>query len=54
MQGKRHLTGEVKEKREAAQKAQNFRLNFLRNLRPAHPLYNSPEARTARGESLEE
>jgi four helix bundle protein len=50
VQGKRHLTGEVKEKRESAEKAREFRLNFLRNLKPEHPLYNSPEARAARGE----
>ena len=51
VQGKRHLTGEVKQRREVAQKAQNYRLNFLRGLTPQHPLYNSPEARTARGEA---
>ena len=50
VQGKRHLTGEVKERREAAQKAQEFRLNFLRGLKPDHPLYSSTDARTARGE----
>ena len=50
VQGKRHLTGAVKEQREVAQKARNFRLNFLRNLKPEHPLYSSPEARAARGE----
>jgi four helix bundle protein len=54
VQGKRHLTGEVKEKREAAQKSKDFRLNFLRNLKSDHPLYNSPEARAARGEPVEE
>jgi len=54
VQGKRHLTGEVKEKREAASKARNFRLNFLHNLKPEHPLYNSAEARAARGEPVEE
>ncbi len=53
VKGKRHLTGEVKEQREAAQKSRDFRLNFLRNLKPEHPLYKSPEARAARGE-LEE
>jgi four helix bundle protein len=53
VQGKRHLTGEVKEKREAERKAREFRLNFLRNLKPTHPLYNSAEARAARGESLQ-
>ena len=49
VQGKRHLTGEVKEKREVAQRARDFRLSFLRGLKPEHPLYNSPEARSARG-----
>jgi four helix bundle protein len=50
VQGKRHLTADVKEKREAIAKVRDFRLNFLRNLLPAHPLYNSPDARAARGE----
>jgi hypothetical protein len=31
----------------------SFRLNFLRNLKPDHPLYHSPEARQARGEGEE-
>ena len=51
VQGKRHLTAEVKQGREVAQKARDFRLNFLRTLKPEHPLYNSPEAQAARGES---
>jgi four helix bundle protein len=50
VQGKRHLTGPERERREAAEKARSFRLNFLRNLKPSHPLYTSPEARSARGE----
>ena len=50
VQGKRHLTGVVKQQRETAQKAKDFRLNFLRNLKPEHPLYKSSEARAARGE----
>ncbi|MHB8520822.1 MAG: four helix bundle protein [Limisphaerales bacterium] len=54
VQGKRHLTGEVKEKREAAQKSRDFRVNFLRGLKPEHPLYGSVEARVARGETVEE
>lgn len=53
VQGKRHLTGEVKERREVVRKAQDYRLNFLRNLSRQHPLYNSPEARAARGEEAE-
>jgi four helix bundle protein len=54
VQGKRHLTGAVKIQREMATKAREFRLNFLRNLKPEHPLYNSSEAREARGEGAEE
>jgi len=50
VQGKRHLTGEMREKREATLKARDFRQNFLRNLKPEHPLYGSMEARAARGE----
>jgi hypothetical protein len=37
-----------------ADKARSFRVNFLRNLKPNHPLYTSPEARTARGEPVSE
>lgn len=50
VQGKRHLTGEVKTQRDVAQKAKEFRLNFLRGLAPTHPLYKSREAREARVE----
>ena len=53
VQGKRHLTDEAKTRREAEQEARDFRLNFLRNLKPEHPLYKSAEARAARGESVE-
>ena len=52
VQGKRHLTGEMKERRELESKARQFRLNFLRNLKPQHPLYQTSEARAARGESV--
>jgi four helix bundle protein len=50
VQGKRHLTRPERERREAAEKARRFRLNFLRNLKPSHPLYASAEARAARAE----
>ncbi|MDB6026045.1 MAG: four helix bundle protein [Verrucomicrobiales bacterium] len=53
VQGKRHLTSEVKERRDMASKALAFRQKFLRDLTSTHPLYNSPEARTARGEAVE-
>ena len=52
VQGKRHLTRETRENQRAAQAAQDFRLTFLRNLKPEHPLYHSPEARGARGGTL--
>lgn len=52
VQGKRHLTPEVKEKRELAGKAAQYKQNFLRTLKPNHPLYNTDEARVARGEII--
>ena len=51
VQGKRHLAGPDREQRELADKARSFRVNFLRGLKPTHPLYASPEARAARGEA---
>lgn len=51
VQGKRHRSPEAKERRATADKAAAFRRNFLRNLKPEHPLYNSSEARAARGEA---
>ena len=50
VQGKRHVTGPERKKRQVEDKMREFRLNFLRNLKPSHPLYPSPEARAARGE----
>ncbi len=50
--GSRLLPQPQRARREADQKAQEFRLRFLKGLKPSHPLYNSPEARTARGEPL--
>jgi four helix bundle protein len=52
VQGKRHMAGPERERREMADKARSFRLNFLRSLKPDHPLYASPEARAARGEPV--
>jgi four helix bundle protein len=54
VQGKRHLTGEVKQRREIAQKTRDYRLSFLRSLKPDHPLYSTREARAARAETVEE
>lgn len=48
--GKRHMPEPVRKAREAEKKGQDYRLNFLRNLKPNHPLYSSREAREARGE----
>jgi four helix bundle protein len=50
VQGKRHLTAELRTHRDAEQKARSFRSNFFRGLKPSHPLYTSPEAHLARGE----
>jgi hypothetical protein len=54
VQGKRHLTGPVKAAREMQQKVHGFREKFLAGLKPNHPLYNTSEARAARGEPVEE
>jgi hypothetical protein len=52
VQGKRHLAAPERERREMADKARSFRVNFLRSLKPVHPLYASSEARAARGEPV--
>jgi hypothetical protein len=44
------LNEKVRERERGAKAAKAFRLNFLRNLKPEHPLYRSSEARAARGE----
>jgi four helix bundle protein len=51
--GPRHLPERDQRPREAAQKARDFRLSFLKNLKPSHPLYHSTEARAARGEAVD-
>ncbi|PWU17102.1 MAG: hypothetical protein C5B50_11985 [Verrucomicrobia bacterium] len=53
VQGKRYLTGATRQARQVAEAAKQFRLNFLKNLKPEHPLYKSSEAREARGESVD-
>jgi four helix bundle protein len=52
-EGARRLSGEERARREQVQKGRDFRLNFLRSLKPNHPLYHSSEAREARGETVE-
>jgi four helix bundle protein len=54
IQGKRHLTARLKQAQKVETAAREFRLNWLRTLKPQHPLFNSPEARQARGEPIEE
>lgn len=49
-EGPRHLPEKERKVREAKTKVTHFRLNFLRSLKPDHPLYHTDEARTARGE----
>ena len=51
VQGKRHLTGTDKRRRDEGRIASEWRLKFLRSMKPDHPLYNSPEARKAHGET---
>jgi hypothetical protein len=38
----------VREQREMAAKAKEYRLRFLRELKPEHPLYHTPEALAVR------
>ena len=52
-EGRRHLPAREREPRQAAESARNYRLNFLKDLKPTHPLYRSPEARAARGEPVD-
>jgi four helix bundle protein len=54
IQGPRDLNEKVRERERMAKRARDFRLDFLRNLEPTHPLYQSSEARAARGEPVEE
>jgi len=54
IQGQRHLNEKVRQSERSATAAKNYRLNFLRNLKPEHPLYRSAEARAARGEPEEQ
>ena len=48
--GPRHLPEKERRGREETKKVDDFRLNFLRMLKPEHPLYQTREARAARGE----
>jgi four helix bundle protein len=50
IKGKRYSTARDRETQRAAKAAKDFRFRFLNSLKPDHPLYNTDEARTARGE----
>jgi len=50
VKGKRHLDAKTRQTKQIRQAAEEYRLSFLRNLKPEHPLYRSAEARAARGE----
>lgn len=50
-EGQRELSEKEQQALEFAQKAKDLRLSFLRGLKPDHALYNSAEARAARGEA---
>jgi four helix bundle protein len=52
-EGRRHLPQQKRSQREAARKADEYRLRFLKTIKPDHPLYNSAEARAARGEAVD-
>lgn len=52
-EGRRHLPEKERQSRQIAQKTRDFRVNFLKNLKPEHPLYNSTEALAARGEVVD-
>jgi four helix bundle protein len=52
-EGRRRMHETVRQSRQVEQKARDFRLSFLRQLKPTHPLYHSSEARAARGESVD-
>jgi four helix bundle protein len=52
-EGKRQMPQPRRAQREAARKADEYRLRFLKSLTLTHPLYNSPDARVARGEAAD-
>lgn len=48
VQGKRHQTPQRKAEREYQKATNQYRQQFLANLKPTHPLYNTDEAKAAR------
>ena len=53
-EGKRRPGGKETEAKRAFEAAREFRVKWLRGLKREHPLYDSTEAREARGEVVEE
>jgi four helix bundle protein len=51
--GRRHLPQQHRAQLDGARKASDYRLRFLKSLKPGHPLYNSSEVRAARGEPVD-
>ncbi|MCX6853482.1 MAG: four helix bundle protein [Verrucomicrobia bacterium] len=54
VQGKRHLTKPQAQERRQQEAAQNLRTRFYQSLKPGHALYDTPNARKARGEPPED
>jgi four helix bundle protein len=50
VKGKRHLDARGKQAKNNRDAAVEYRLKFLRSLKPEHPLYSTDEAKAARGE----
>jgi len=50
-EGQRRIPEKIKRSRETAKKVTDFRHQFLANLKPTHPLYNTPEAEAARSKT---
>jgi hypothetical protein len=53
VKGKRHLDSRGRQVKNTRDAAAEYRLRFLRGLKPEHPLYHTAEARVARGEQPE-
>jgi hypothetical protein len=53
-QGKRRPGKKELMAQQVSESAKKFRVNWLKGLKPEHPLYDSPEAKMARGERVEE
>lgn len=50
-EGQRRIPEKIKRSRDTAKKVTDFRHQFLANLKPTHPLYDTPEAEAARSKA---